>query len=103
MARILRQASPSPIAPVRFRSARRQKLRDPHQSVVLHILRRHASGLTGLGDNLSTRRGRKDFCDKLVNHLVQASSFNPSNTERLKKQLMEALRIYGIQPCPDRD
>jgi len=100
MARLLLEASSSPIAPVRFRSARRQKLRDPHQSVVLRILRRLVSGLTALGYNLSTKRGRKDFCDKLVNHLVQAGSFNPSDTERLKKEIMEALRIYGIQPMP---
>ncbi|MFT8404452.1 MAG: hypothetical protein ABF932_14645 [Gluconobacter potus] len=100
MARLLHKASPSPIAPARFRAVRRQKTCDPHRHAIFRILRRPASGLTALGYNLSTKRGRKNFCDKLVNHLVQAGSFNPSNTELLKKQLMEALRIYGIQPMP---
>jgi len=100
MARILRQASPSPIAPPRFRAVRRQKTCDPHRHAIFRILRRPASGLSTLGYNLSTKRGRKNFCDKLVNHLVRAGSFNPSDIERLKRETMEALKIYGIHPMP---
>lgn len=88
MARTLREAQPSPIAPRRCRMVHRPKPLDQYLSAMFRVLRKPASGVDP-GEN----GGHTRFCKKLMHHLVHACGFDVHGVALLRKKIVEALRI----------